>query len=61
MITKSQLDKLSFVSVRGVRYVDYESLCELLKNEKQHDNDKTELVGQGSESSSQSETSKRVK
>jgi hypothetical protein len=61
MITKTQLDKLPFVSVRGVRYVDYEALRELLKEDRADDNGKPELVGQGSESASQSETSKRAK
>ena len=61
MITKSQLDKLPFVSVRGVRYVDYEALRELLKEEKADDNGKTELVGAGSEQASQPDTSKRNK
>jgi hypothetical protein len=61
MITKTQLDKLPFVSVKGVRYVDYEALRELLKEEKADDNGKTELVGAGSESGNQPETSKRAK
>ena len=61
MITKSQLDKLPFVSVRGVRYVDYEALRELLKEEKADDNGKPNVVGQGSEPADQPETSKRAK
>ena len=59
MITKKQLDELPFVSVKGVRYVDYEALRELLKEEK--DGSKTELVGAGSQSTDQSEASKRAK
>ena len=61
MITKTHLDKLPFVSVRGVRYVVYEALRELLKEEKADDNSETGLARPGSQQGDQSEVSKRAK